>query len=59
MTGNPSLSIDYYRKVLEVEKKNKQALAELKISQGVQKNLEAASCALRSKQFHKVECLKI
>lgn len=53
MTGNPSLSIDYYRKVLQVEKKNKQALAELQLSQLVQKHLEAANAALESGQFQK------
>ena len=54
MTGSPSLSIDYYRKVLEVEKKNKQALAELELSQNVQRDLEAATLALDGGQFQKV-----
>ena len=54
MTGNPSLSIDYYRKVLQVEKKNKQALAELELSQNVQKDLEASDTAFDNGQFQKV-----
>ena len=54
MTGNPSLSIDYYRKVLQVEKRNKQALAELQISQHVQSHLEAADAALECGKFQMV-----
>lgn len=54
MTGNPSLSIDYYRKVLSVEKRNKQALAELELSQVVLKDLEAASMAFECKQYLRV-----
>ena len=52
MTGNPSLSIDYYRKVLSVEKKNKQALSELAVSQEVLRNMESASLAMDSKAYH-------
>lgn len=51
MTGNPSLSIDYYRKVLSVEKKNKQALSELALSQEVLRNMEAATLAMQSKAY--------
>ena len=54
MTGNPSLSIDYYRKVLNVEKRNKQAMHEMRISQEVKTQLEAADQALENKEFHKV-----
>lgn len=54
MTGNPSLSVDYYRKVLSVEKKNKQAMAEMQISQDIQTHLEAADAAMENKEFHKV-----
>lgn len=42
MLGNPSLSIDYYSKVLDVERANKQARAELELSRSVQQNLEKA-----------------
>lgn len=54
MLGNPSLSIDYYRKVLSIEKKNKQALAELELSQQVQSHLESASHAFEDRLFLKV-----
>lgn len=54
MLGNPSLSIDYYNKVLTVEKKNKQALNELAVSQSVFKNLNDANIAMESKHYHKV-----
>ena len=42
-------------KVLKVERKNKQALAELKVSQAVMQNLETATTALESGHFHKVK----
>ena len=54
MLGNPSLSIDYYNKVLSVEKRNKQALAELEVSKSVLGDLASADLALEKKQYHKV-----
>ncbi len=54
MTGNPSLSIDYYKKVLAVEKRNKQALAELLVSQRILKNLEEAAHCTENKQYRMV-----
>lgn len=42
MLGNPSLSVDYYHKVLVVEKKNKQAQDELVVSKKVLGHLEKA-----------------
>ena len=42
MLGNPSLSVDYYHKVLLVEKRNKQAQDELEVSQKVLGHLERA-----------------
>jgi hypothetical protein len=54
MTGNPSLSIDYYGKVLQVEKKNKQALSELEVSQRIKKDLEASNSAFENGQFQEV-----
>ena len=54
MLGNPSLSIDYYNKVLQVETKNKQALQELRVSQSVFKDLGDATVAMERKQYRKV-----
>ena len=57
MVGNPSLSIDYYNKVLRVERRNKQALAELEVSRTVQRDYDAAISALENKQYHKASLL--
>jgi len=54
MLGNPSLSIDYYDKVLKVERRNKQALEERELSKIVLEALSTASLAMEKKQFKKV-----
>lgn len=58
MLGNPSLSIDYYNKVLLLEKKNKQALSELEVSRSVLKDLSDAMAAMDSKHYYKVRQLQ-
>ncbi len=42
MLGNPSLSIDYYQKVLLVERGNKQAMAEMETSRKISDSLKRA-----------------
>ncbi len=54
MLGNPSLSIDYYTKVLQVERKNKQAKSEMEISKRVLDSLNAATVAMEKQQYSKV-----
>lgn len=55
MLGNPSLSIDYYHKVLQFEKGNRQAQAEMDISHKVLQHLERAqSESLRGE--HRTVC---
>lgn len=48
------MSIDYYRKVLSIEKRNKQALSELELSRTIQGYLDSATLAFENKQYHKV-----
>ena len=42
MLGNPSLSLDYYQKVLGFERANKQALAEMEVSHRVLGHMKKA-----------------
>lgn len=42
MLGNPSLSLDFYEKVLNVEPKNQQALEEMQVSNSVKTHLTKA-----------------
>ena len=42
MLGNPSLSIDYYHKVLHFEKANKQAQSEMDVSRKVLGHMDRA-----------------
>ena len=54
MLGNPSLSIDYYDKVLKVERRNKQALEERELSKMVLEALNTACLAMEKKLYKKV-----
>ncbi|XP_064389364.1 dnaJ homolog subfamily C member 7-like [Halichondria panicea] len=51
MLGNPSLSIDYYQKVLGFERGNKQALAEMEVSRNVLSGLERAEQEANKKEY--------
>ncbi len=54
MLGNPSLSIDYYQKVLGFERGNKQALAEMEVSRNVLSGLERAEQEANKKEYRTV-----
>ena len=56
MLGNPSLSIDYYNKVLKVERRNRQALSELEVSRSVLDCLNTATAAMEKNHYSKVGC---